>query len=174
VTGIAPGTGPWRILVVDDQPENRMLLHDLLQPVGFEIKEAVNGAEALTLFEKWAPHAVLMDMRMPVMDGYEATRQIKSTPKGRVTPVIAVTASAFEDNRCDIQDAGTDAFIRKPFRPEEMFEALKHALGLIFVYADDGGQASHKTSAWSLKPEDLGNLPAELVQAMCQALKLGT
>jgi signal transduction histidine kinase/CHASE1-domain containing sensor protein/DNA-binding NarL/FixJ family response regulator len=173
VTGIAPGTGPWRILVVDDQPENRMLLHDLLQPVGFEIKEAANGAEALTLFEKWAPHAVLMDMRMPVMDGYEATRRIKSTPKGRVTPVIAVTASAFEDNRSDIQNAGTDAFIRKPFRPEEMFEALKHALGITFVYANDAGQASRKTSAWSLKPEDLGNLPADLVQAMCQAVEIG-
>ena len=82
VVGLEPGTGPFRILVVEDIPDNRTLLCELLRPVGFEIEEASNGVEALDVFNRWSPHAILMDMRMPIMDGYEATRRIKATAAG--------------------------------------------------------------------------------------------
>ncbi|MEX2598211.1 MAG: PAS domain S-box protein, partial [Dehalococcoidia bacterium] len=124
IVGLEPGTGPYRILVVDDQKDNRDLLRALLEPLDFEVREAVNGQEALDLFETWSPHAVLMDMRMPVLDGYEATRRIKATKKGRATPVIAVTASAFEDAEKEVWATGVDAYVRKPFRSEEIFAAL--------------------------------------------------
>jgi signal transduction histidine kinase/CheY-like chemotaxis protein len=133
VTGLAPGEGPFRILVVDDVQDNRELLCALLQPVGFQVREAENGEEALAAFEDWSPHAVLMDMRMPVMDGYEATRRIKTLEAGRDRPVIAVTASAFKDAKEEVLATGVSAYLRKPFRPEELYGALEACLDLHFV-----------------------------------------
>ena len=136
VAGLEPECEPCRILVVDDLPLNRTLLRRLLEPVGFQIAEATDGQEALDLVASWAPHGVLMDMRMPRMDGYEATRRLKATEAGRRTPVIAVTASAFEDHREQVMAAGVDAFLRKPLRPEELFELLQRLLGLRYRFRD--------------------------------------
>ena len=124
VVGLEPGTGPWRILVVDDVADNRLLLRELLRPLGFEIREAENGVDAIAIFAEWSPHAVLMDMRMPVMDGYEATRRIKTTEAGRDTPVIAVTASAFKDSMEEILGTGVSAYLLKPFQPGELYKIL--------------------------------------------------
>jgi CheY-like chemotaxis protein/nitrogen-specific signal transduction histidine kinase len=171
VIGLEPGTGPFRVLVVDDNKDNRDLLYAMLEPVGFEVQKAVNGQEALEVFEGWSPHAVLMDMRMPVLDGYEATRRIKATAKGRVTPVIAVTASVFEDDKEAVLATGMDGYVRKPFRPEELFEALGKSLGLSYVYAEEAEKPRSKTR--SLTREDLASLPEELVRAMRQAVEAG-
>ena len=97
VIGIERSDTTYRILVVDDKNDNLKVASDLLKLVGFETNEAANGEVAIEKFESWNPHLILMDMRMPVMDGYEATRRIKSTEKGRKTPIIALTASTFED-----------------------------------------------------------------------------
>ena len=137
VVSLEPGTGPFRILVVDDVPVNIALTYSLLQPVGFEVAEAANGVEALDVFEQWSPHAVLMDMRMPVMDGYEATRRIKSTEAGRATPVIALTSSVFEDAKKKMMAAGADGHIGKPIRREELLEELRKCLGLCYVFTDE-------------------------------------
>ncbi len=97
VIGLVPGQKAWRILIADDHPENRFLLKTLLEGAGFAILEAQNGKEALEAFEKQAPNFIWMDMRMPVMDGYEAVRQIRLRPGGaEKLPVIAITASAFQ------------------------------------------------------------------------------
>ena len=173
VVGLEPGTGPFRILNVDDQKDNRDLLTALLEPLDFEIREVVNGQEALDVFETWSPHAVLMDIRMPVMDGYEATRRIKATEQGRTTPVIAVTASAFGDDEKEVLAAGVDGYIRKPFRPEELFAVLKRCLGLHYVYAETAGQAPEKADVQPLTRADLAALPEELRQAMRQAVDEG-
>jgi PAS domain S-box-containing protein len=172
IVGLEPGAGPFRILVVDDIPDNRALLCELLRPVGFEIAEANNGVEALYLFNRWSPHAVLMDMRMPIMDGYEATRRIKATAAGGAIPVIAVTASAFEDDFEQVMATGMYAYLRKPFRTEDLFEMLGKCLGLHYVYADDTADTSHIEAA-PLTTESITALPKDIVEAMQQAVEEG-
>jgi DNA-binding NarL/FixJ family response regulator len=90
-------------------------------------------------WESWEPHLIWMDMRMPVMDGYEATRLIKSTARGQATVIIAVTASALEEDREIILSEGCDGYIRKPFREEEITAMLEKHLGVRFVYEGAAG-----------------------------------
>jgi signal transduction histidine kinase/ligand-binding sensor domain-containing protein/CheY-like chemotaxis protein len=136
VIGLEQGQPTFRLLVVDDKEVNRNLLVRLLSPFGFEIREAVNGQEAFDIWESWNPHLIWMDMRMPVMDGYEATRRIKATTRGQGTAIIAVTASALEEDRAIILSAGCDDYIRKPFREEEAFQALTKHLSVRFIYEE--------------------------------------
>ena len=173
VIGLEPGTGPFRILVVDDVPDNRALLCELLRPVGFEIAEASNGVEALDIFDSWSPHAVLMDMRMPIMDGYEATRRIKATAAGGAIPIIAVTASAFEDDFERVMATGMYAYLRKPFRTEDLFEMLGKCLGLHYVFADDAADTHGLVKAAPLTAESITALPKDIVEAMRQAVEEG-
>jgi PAS domain S-box-containing protein len=135
VVGIKPGRTPLRILVADDEADTRILLAETLSAVGFETREAIDGEGAIEAFEAWQPHAILMDMRMPGMSGHEATRRIKATAEGRATPVIAITASAFDENRHEALDAGVDDFIAKPFHEAELLEKLRACLGLEYVYS---------------------------------------
>ncbi|MEG3850088.1 AAA family ATPase, partial [Microcoleus sp. herbarium13] len=134
VIGLAADRPRYRLLVVEDRWENRQLLIGLLEPLGFEIQQAVNGQEAIDLWESFEPHLIWMDLRMPVMDGYEATKQIKSQLKGQATVIIALTASAFEEERVVALSAGCDDFIRKPFREEEIFEKMAQYLGVSYRY----------------------------------------
>ncbi len=147
VVGLEPGTGPWRILVVDDMPDNLALITAMLRPVGFEVREAGNGAEALEIFQDWSPHAVLLDMRMPVMDGYEAARRIKATEAGKGVQVVAITAGAFQDSRNEAMIAGVDAYLAKPFHAYELFDILGHGLGLRYVFAQKPGVAASVRSS---------------------------
>ncbi|WRH68387.1 MAG: ATP-binding protein [Planktothrix sp. GU0601_MAG3] len=133
VIGIAPGQLTYKILVVDDKPINCKLLIQLLSPLGFEIKEASNGQEAIAIWDEWEPHVIFMDMRMPVMNGYEATKFIKSTTKGNATAIIALTASVLEEEKAIILSAGCDDFIRKPFTESSIFEALTKHLGVKYI-----------------------------------------
>ena len=147
ILGLDPTGGPVRVLVVDDEVDNRVLLCELLQPMGFDVAEAKNGREALELFNKWSPHAVLMDMRMPVMDGYEATRLIRATDSGRKVFIMAVTASAFDDARKQVMATGVDAFLRKPFRQEELVGVLGRGLGLRYLVVDPQNPAALPASS---------------------------
>jgi CheY-like chemotaxis protein len=127
-------------LAVDDKHVNRQLLLKLLSPLGFEIKEASNGQEAIAIWDEWEPHLIFMDMRMPIMDGYEATKYIKGTTKGNATAVIALTASVLEEEKAIVLSAGCDDFLRKPFKDQVIFEALTKHLGVQYIYeklADD-------------------------------------
>jgi len=170
VVGLEPGPGPYRILVVDDIADNRTLVIELLRPVGFEVAEAVNGVEALETFERWSPHAVLMDMRMPVMDGYEATRRLKAMS---ATPVIAITASAFEDARANVIAAGVDVYLRKPFRPEELFEALEKTLDLRYLFAEDTPAGPDRLETAPLTAQSLAAVPKDVIQSMRQSVAEG-
>lgn len=132
--GLASGQQHYRLMLAEDKGENRYLLLKMLQPLGFEIREAVNGQEAVALWETFQPHLILMDLRMPIMDGYQATQLIKSQEKGQATVIIALTASVFEEERMVALSAGCDDFMRKPFRETELLEKLAEHLGVQYVY----------------------------------------
>jgi two-component system sensor histidine kinase/response regulator len=133
VTGLKPDQKQYRILIADDHADNRDLLKTMLTSVGFEVEEAQNGNETIAKFKVWSPDLILMDMQMPVMDGYEATRTIKAMEKGNI-PIIAVTASAFQEDTEKALKAGADAYLRKPFKEYEIFECIETCLGVKYVY----------------------------------------
>ncbi|WP_434688302.1 cache domain-containing protein [Pseudanabaena minima] len=140
IVGLAPHQSEYRLLVVEDRWESRQLLVKILEAVGFKVREAENGAEAIAIWEEWQPHLIWMDMRMPVMDGYEATRQIKSHLKGQATVIIALTASALEEEKAIILSAGCDDFVRKPFREALIFDKLAQYLGVTYLYEDESNR----------------------------------
>jgi len=137
VRAIAPNQATYRILVVEDNPTNRLLLMRMLSLYGFELREAVNGQEAIAIWQDWQPHLIFMDMRMPIMTGIEATRQIKSTPQGKNTVIIALTASAFDQQQQAFFTVGCDDLIRKPFQHQELVEKLTQHLGIQYLYAEE-------------------------------------
>ncbi len=133
VVGLEAGQPNYRILIVEDKLENRQLMVELLRPVGFDVREAVNGQEAIALWQSWSPQLIWMDMRMPVMDGFEATKRIKSA--GKIAPVvIALTGSAFEEERTTVLSQGCDDYVRKPFRANVIFEKMAEHLGVRYLY----------------------------------------
>ncbi|MEB3885035.1 PAS domain S-box protein [Lyngbya sp. CCY1209] len=131
---LAENQPDYRILIVDDNWTNRKLVVKLLKPLGFQIREAENGREAIAIWEEWEPHLIFMDMRMPVMDGYEATQFIKRHLKGQATVIVALTASALQQEKSIVLSAGCDDFVRKPFRVERLFETMAKHLGVRFIY----------------------------------------
>lgn len=173
--GLEPDQPAYRILVVEDKWENRQLLVKMLESVGFEVRAAENGQEAVALWETWEPHLIWMDMRMPVMDGYQATKQIKAYLKGQATVIIALTASAFDEERAVVLSAGCDDFVRKPFREEAILEKMAKYLGVRYVYADShqpsevSSQLEEKAESYMLKAESLNVMPAEWVAQLHQA-----
>jgi len=170
VLGLAPDSGPKTILVVDDTEKNRRFVVELLTVVGFKTLEAANGEEALAVCRGDKPDLVLMDMKLPVMDGYEATRRLKATATGKKIPVIAVSASAFEEERNEILATGADEFISKPFREWELFAGIKKLLGIEYRYAEDAASSPGPEESATLTPRDLEQLPDELREELRQAL----
>jgi len=174
VLGLKPGQEPYRVLVADDQQESRILLSEMLKGVGFDVLEVRDGRETLACFERWKPHLILMDMRMPVMDGYEACRDIKATDTGRKTAIVAVTASVFEDMRQQVFEAGADAYISKPFTEHELFEVIRTCLPVEYMYeGDTASPVVAPTRDKALEPTsilaDIAALPPDLVEAMRDA-----
>ena len=161
----------YRILVVDDTKENRLLLVKLLQPIGFEVREAVNGQEAVIEWENFQPHLIFMDTRMPVMDGLTAAREIRSretfvTYKEQFkTVIIALTASAFVEQRPKIVAAGCDDFVRKPFADEIIFATIQQYLGLRYIY-EDIPQFTSSTKRMKTISAQVDSLYQEKMQAM--------
>jgi PAS domain S-box-containing protein len=169
VTGLVAGQPDYRILVVDDTWENRLPLVKLLESVGFVVREATNGQEALDIWQEWQPQLVWMDMRMPVMDGYEATRRIKETERGNQTVIIALTASAFEHEHPTMLAAGCDDVIVKPFREDQVFDKMAHHLQVRFTYAEDSAPSAAAQEEETLSAETLAKLPADVRDELRQA-----
>jgi CheY-like chemotaxis protein/nitrogen-specific signal transduction histidine kinase len=168
VLGMAPGQEAYRILIVEDQPENQLLLQQLMADIGLETKVAENGVQALDICKAWHPHLIWMDRRMPVMDGIESTQRIRQLPDGRDVKIVAVTASAFREQQQEMFDAGMDDFIRKPFRFEEIYDCLARQLGVKFVYKSDGAEQPATTA---LTPAMLAILPSPLRNELKEALE---
>lgn len=135
--GIVKGKKVYRILVVDDKPENLKVAIDLLNLVGFQTNEAASGAEAIDKSAAWDPDLILMDLRMPEMDGYETLHRIHSTKKGAKIPIVALSASAFEDDQRKYNLSGLQGFVRKPYRENELFNTIGEILGIQYIYDDE-------------------------------------
>jgi signal transduction histidine kinase/CheY-like chemotaxis protein/streptogramin lyase len=177
IIALEPGQPRYRILVVDDKWTNRQLLIKLLNPLGFELREAQNGQEALAIWQEFEPHLIWMDMRMPVMDGFEATRRIKTTTKGQATAIIALTASSFEEERAIVLSSGCDGFVRKPFREREIFEMMSKHIGVRYIYETLSAEAETTTPLLPDLSEDLeaeiALLPPELLRQLTEGTELG-
>ncbi len=182
VVGLEPGQPEYRILAVDDRLESRLLLVRILKSLGFAVQDAENGVEALEMWSSWEPHLIWMDMRMPVMDGYEATKRIKAHLKGQATVIIALTASAFDEERSVILSAGCDDFVAKPFREQVILEKMAKYLGVRYVYdreaslssdAVASGEVSRATEtadlAFTLNASFFEAMPAEWVDELYSA-----
>jgi signal transduction histidine kinase/FixJ family two-component response regulator len=177
VKSLTPNHPVYRLLIVDDTWEHRQLLRSLLKPLGFEIKEAENGQQCMEIWESWKPHLIFMDMRMPVINGYEATQHIKATPLGQATAIIALTANAFNDEQLLTLSAGCDDFIRKPFQEDEIFDKLAKHLDLSYVYFDglpsDLTLQKRSTNS-NLTKQDLAVMPEQWIQRIYEAASGGS
>jgi signal transduction histidine kinase/CheY-like chemotaxis protein/streptogramin lyase len=166
VIGLAPTQKALRILVADDQRENLLLLKSLLESVGFFVLEAKNGQEAMAVFTKESPDLIWMDMRMPVMDGYEAVRQIRQCSGGDTVPIIAITASAFGEQRPDILAVGCNDMVIKPFQAHEIFEAMGRFLNIEYIYEEKSEAAPARQLELELTSAMLAEIPVELLQEL--------
>jgi len=175
VVKLAPNQPNYRILAVDDHQENCHLIANLLKLVGFATRTAANGEEAIACWQDWQPHLVWMDMRMPVMDGYEATQRIRQLeaqlPQKPPTIIIALTASAFDEQQIQATIAGCDDFVGKPFREQEIFEKISHYLGVSYIYEDKTSDQTPQTNTANdnLPESSLEVMPKEWLQQLHQA-----
>ncbi|NJK28732.1 MAG: GAF domain-containing protein [Acaryochloris sp. RU_4_1] len=179
ITGFAPDQADWRILIAEDHPENRELLMNLLEGIGFQVQAVENGEAAIALWQTWCPHLILMDWQMPIMDGYHTTQQIRqlegqtqsfqlSTQGGLLTSpspnldtansrvktiILALTANVFEEVQQNCQDAGCDDFIGKPFQLNILLETIATHLGVRYIYEPPqqmiAGRNNHSTQSYS-------------------------
>lgn len=171
VLAVQPDEPAYRILLADDEELSRKLLIKVLAPLGMELREAVNGAEALELWQNWQPHLIFMDVRMPVMDGHQLVIHIRQTGGDQKTVIIALTAAAFEEDRITLLNEGCHDFIRKPFRKTEIYEKLAQHLNLRLVYTEPTllspplsvTTAEDETNAWI---QALSTLPEEWRQTL--------
>lgn len=148
VIAVTPAHHQRRILVVDDQRENRLLLVKLLQRVGLAVQEACDGHDAIQQWQAWQPDGILMDIRMPGLDGYDATRQIRAREGDTAHVIImALTAQASKSDRALTLAAGCDDFITKPFQEATLFRKLAEHLGLEYIYTDLDAPANVPSSS---------------------------
>jgi signal transduction histidine kinase/CheY-like chemotaxis protein len=171
IVAIAPQQPLYRILVVDDQWENRYLLVKLLSHIGFQVEEADNGEGAIALWQSWQPHLILMDMRMPVMDGIQATQIIKRQPQGQTTVIIALTASALKEQQQDFWRAGCDEIVNKPFREEALLSCIGRHLNVRYLYEEPSLTKASLAPQHPLSPQDLSVMSREWrAKLHCEAI----
>lgn len=178
VTGLAKNQATFRILIVDDYLESRYLLSLMLQKVGFLVQEAANGQEAIKIWSDWHPSLIWMDMRMPVLDGYEATKQIRKLELEnktlKPTVIIALTASAFKQEESEILSCGCNDILTKPFREVEIFDALAKYLKVEFLYENITSTKTlpDKVLTEVFEQERLNQLPSKWLKELTQALTI--
>ncbi|MEG3986143.1 PAS domain S-box protein [Microcoleus sp. S28C3] len=171
VVSLKPGQPEYRILAVDDRLESRLLLVRMLTSLGFAVQDAENGVQAVEMWSSWEPHLIWMDMRMPVMDGYEATKQIKAHLKGQATVIIALTASAFDEERSLILSAGCDDFVAKPFREQVILEKMAKYLGVSYVYDREASPSSDAVESGEVSAvTETANFPFTLNASFFEAM----
>ncbi|BCL36101.1 response regulator [Nostoc sp. MS1] len=171
VIGLEPGQPHYRILIVEDIQENRQLMVKLLESVGFEVCAAENGLQALNICKEWQPHLIWMDIQMPVLNGYEATNQIRAMPQGKNIAIIALTANVFEEDRKAVLKVGFDDFVAKPFEETTLFDKMSDCLGVRYIYAESSPQKlpEPKKISLQLTVADLQIMPADWIAQVHEA-----
>jgi signal transduction histidine kinase/ligand-binding sensor domain-containing protein/CheY-like chemotaxis protein len=169
VVGLVPGQPEYRILVVEDKKENWLLLQRLLEDAGFQVQVAEDGALGVEMFRIWKPHLIWMDLRLPVMGGMEAAREIRAMDGGLRVKIVAISASAFDQQRQEVLAAGLDDFVRKPYRREEIFDCMAHHLGVRYLHGEALRGAPTDPVA-ALRGEALAALPQQLREELADAL----
>lgn len=137
VCGLEPGQPEFRILIAEDNRLNQILIMKLMTGIGLNAKIAGNGKECVEMFQEWRPHLIWMDRRMPVMDGIEATKNIRALPDGGDVKIIALTASVFSEEVQVLIDAGVDEYLRKPYKFHEIYDCMARNLGIKYLYASN-------------------------------------
>ena len=169
ILGLEPGHIEYRVLIAENDSSNSIVLARLLENVGFRVEAVDDGALAVQKVCQWRPHFLWMDLRMPVIDGFEAVRRIRALESGHEVKIAALTASAFESHRGEVLAAGFDDYLRKPYRPGEIFACLARHLGLRYRRAALPASPARPPQA-ELRPEDLVALPRDLLVELRQAL----
>jgi PAS domain S-box-containing protein len=170
VVSLSPNIGPFRVLIADDREDNRVVLRELLKPLGFEIIEVENGLDAVKAFESWKPHAIMMDMRMSIMDGYEAIQTIRSMKEGKSVFIIGITASVFSEDLDKIKEAGADEVMNKPFNANELLDLLTKIPGVSYIYEHE---TTIEISDFDSLQQTLLNISFDIVQEMKKAIESG-
>ncbi len=161
----------FRILVADDKEDNRSLLVQMLEPIGFEVRTAFNGVEAIRSYEQWHPHLILMDVVMPLVDGNEAVRDIRERSHDHSVKIIIISASTFEQDRQKALENGCDDFIGKPFRQPELLEKIRALLGAEYIHEDEVADAAQ--AAGDSAEISLSKLPPDLLARISVAARMG-
>ncbi|MEB3193339.1 MAG: ATP-binding protein [Snowella sp.] len=167
---LAPNQPQYRIVVAEDVNENRLLLSQYLSSLGFEVRLATNGQEAIAVWQEWQPQVILMDVLMPIIDGHEATKRIKALPNGEKTIIIALTANAFSDAQMMALEAGCDDYLAKPFRLEAILDKLGKHLNVQYLYEDSRTSSDQSSDQHStLTPEMLQIMPSLWIEQLHDA-----
>ncbi len=172
---LEPGQPRYRLLIADDKPDNRTLLIKLLAPFGFDLREARNGQEAVDISQEWPPHLIFMDLRMPILGGYEAVAEIRRRASENAPVLIALSASSIEEELSTALSKGCQYFLRKPFQSSEIFESLEQFLGIRFVYEDDPAASDDmdlSNALTHLTPAALAALPDDLREELRYAVRI--
>ncbi len=172
---IENGQPSYKLLIVDNRRDNRLLLKEFLEPFGFELREAENGREAVGIWRAWRPHLIWMDIKMPVMNGYEAVKKIRvaeAAGSERRTVIIALTASSLEQDHAFIRDADFDDYLRKPYSEDEIFDVLNKSLGVQFIYESKNTEGGERRPKETIAPETLTALPAACLAELEQGAEV--
>ena len=173
IIALAPNQPEYRILIVDDQFHNRELLVELLEPIGFKTKTAANGQEAIALWRQWQPDLILMDLRMPLMNGQKAIEIIKQEHSANTkadTKLVALTASAMEQEKAAVLATGCDDFMRKPFKADELLLLMTKHLGVCYTYAETVSPSEPEALLPPLERDSFVALSDELLRELQQSI----
>lgn len=167
VNSVVSGQTNFRILIVEDQIENWLLLKQIHEKIGLQVKVAENGHQGLEIFKEWQPHLIWMDIRMPVMNGLEATKKIRLLNNGKTVKIVGISAHVFKDEIQNILSAGMDDFIKKPYLFHEIYQCLNEQIGIDFIFNKTEPEIEQKP----LQSNLFENIDIKLLQQLQIAIK---
>jgi len=174
IASIGNNNREYRILLVDDDPSNRDVLARMLTPIGFSVRQASDGKEAIAASANWQPHLILMDIRMPDVDGITAIQAIRATSTGSTVPIIGVSASVFEADRTAVINSGADDFVAKPVQEADLLEKIGRCLKIVYRYESSASDATASLSEMpALTRKHLADMPDTLLAEMRAAVEGG-